>query len=191
MDQMGRFKSSKSVRPLPNSLKRGIRGKIIEKKKGEITDYMQRAIALIHQYVPPDPDRVQAAQSSGKLSLTPMGQGVVRLEFRDFVKPSDSLSFNLDGANLAIQKLEVKSYLDSPKDDPITLTTTFASLSDGVNYAANSLLSAPAKNIQVVIQNSDYQKAVAVIQVPAAAAAASAKRRYSRSVGASFVATTN
>ena len=164
----GKVQKQQISAPAPEQSKPGIRGKIIEKKKAEITDYMQRAIALIHEYVPPAPERVQAAQSSGKLSLTPMGQGAVRLEFRDFVKPSDSLSFNLDGASLAIQKLEVKSYLDSPKDDPITLTTTFASLSDGVNYAANSVLSAPAKNIQVAIQNSDYQKAVAVIQVPVA-----------------------
>ena len=161
----GKVQKQQISAPAPQESHRGLKGKIIEKKKAEITDYMQRAIALIHQYVPPDPDRIQAAQSSGKLSLTPVGSAV-RLEFRDFVKPSDSLSFNLDGANLAIQKIEVKSYLDSPKDDPITLNTNFASLSDGVNYAANSVLSAPAKNIQVVIQNSGYQKMAAVNQVP-------------------------
>ncbi len=169
----------------------GLRGKIIEKKKAEITDYMQRAMALIHQYLPPDPDRIQAAVSSGKLSLSPVGQGAVRLEFRDFMKPSDSLSFNLDGANLAIQKIEVKSYLDSPKDDPITLNANFASLSDGVNYAANSVLSAPAKNIQVVVQNSDYQRMAAINQAPTQHPQGTQSAATTRSGGASFVATAN
>jgi hypothetical protein len=61
----------------------------------------------------------------------------------------------------------VKSYLDSPKDDPITLNANFASLSDGVSYLANSVLSAPAKNIQVVVQNSDYQRMAAANPAPA------------------------
>ncbi len=82
------------------------------------------------------------------------------------MKPSDSLSLNLDQANLAIQKIEVKSYLDS-QSDQIALNTNFATLNDGVNYAANSVLSAPAKNIQVVIQNSDYKKMTAANQAPA------------------------
>ncbi len=61
--------------PAQQQSKGGVRGKVIEKKKEEMTDYMQQAIALIHQYVPPNPDRIQAAKDSGKLSVSPVSQG--------------------------------------------------------------------------------------------------------------------
>jgi hypothetical protein len=79
-----------------------------------------------------------------------VGQGAIRLDFHDFVKPSDTLSLTLDTGNLAIQKIDVKSYLDS-QDDAITLNTSFA-INGGVSCTANSVLNAPAKNIQVVIK---------------------------------------
>jgi hypothetical protein len=117
---------------------------------------MQQAVALIHQYVPPDSDRIQAAKDAGKLAFRPVGTAV-RLDFRDFVKPGDTFGINLDPGNLAIQKIDVNSYIDSP-NDVVTLEVSFAALNDGVNYAANSVLTAPARNIQILIQNSNYQK---------------------------------
>jgi hypothetical protein len=61
----------------------GLKGKIAAKKKGEITEYMQQAAELVNQYVPPDSKRIQQDKDSGKLSLNPMGQGAVRLDFHD------------------------------------------------------------------------------------------------------------
>jgi hypothetical protein len=62
----------------------------------------------------------------------------------------------------------VKSYLESEKD-AVTLEVTFARLSAGLSYPGNIVLSVPEQKIQVVIQNSGYQRVV-----PAAAAAAPA-----------------
>ncbi len=153
----GKVQKQQISAPQEQQSGRGLRGRIIAKKKEEMTDYMKDAVDLIHQYVPPDSDRIQAAKEAGKLSINPIGEGAVKLAFRDFVKPADNLSIAVDAAHLGIQKIDVNSYLDS-EDDAITLNVTFAALSDGVSYPANSVLSAPAKNIQVVIQNSNYQK---------------------------------
>lgn len=153
----GKVQKQQISAPAEQESKRGLRGRIIARKKEEMTDYMQDAVALIHQYVPPHPDRIQAAKDSGKLSLSPTGQGAIRLDFHDFVKPADSLIINLNTSTLAIQKIDVKSYLDS-QDDVVTLGITFAALDDGVSYPANSVLNAPAKNIQVVVQNSGHKK---------------------------------
>src|SRR4249920_3137160 len=38
-----------------------VKGAIVENKKDDIKDYMERAAALIHRYVPPDPAQIQKA----------------------------------------------------------------------------------------------------------------------------------
>jgi len=50
---------------------RGVRGKIVENKKEEISESTKEAVALVKQYVPPDPARIQAAKDGGRLSVTP------------------------------------------------------------------------------------------------------------------------
>jgi hypothetical protein len=37
---------------------------IVEKKVGEMKDYMERVAALVHEYVPPNPQKIQAAQGA-------------------------------------------------------------------------------------------------------------------------------
>ena len=139
----------------------GLKGKIAAKKKGEITEYMQQAVELVHQYVPPDAQQIQQAKDSGKLALNPMGQGAVRLDFHDFVKPGDSMSLSIDTANMDLKQISVKSYLDS-QEDAIMLDVNFAMLNDGVSYPAKNTLNAPAKKIQVVIENFNHQRMRAV-----------------------------
>jgi hypothetical protein len=158
----GKVQKQQISAPAEQESKRGIRGRIIAKKKEEMTDYMKQAAALIHEYVPPDSERIQAAKDSGKIKSTP-GQGSLRMDFRDFVKPGDTLSITLNTGDLSIQKIDVNSYLDSPSD-VVTLAVTFATLNDGTSYAANSVLNAPSRKIQVVVQNASYQKVVAATQ---------------------------
>jgi hypothetical protein len=56
--------------------------KVIAKKKAEMKDYMQDVKAVLGMYVPPDPQKMQAAYQSGKLSLNPV-PGAVNLVFAD------------------------------------------------------------------------------------------------------------
>jgi hypothetical protein len=44
------------------------------------------------------------------------------------------------------------------QNDPVTLAVTFAALPGGPNHVESTVLSAPAKQIQVKTQNSNYQK---------------------------------
>ena len=71
-----------SASPAP-AKKRGLRGKIIENKKEELTDYMKQAVALVKTYVPPDPVKIQAAKDAGKVSIEVLEPGKrARLNFR-------------------------------------------------------------------------------------------------------------
>jgi hypothetical protein len=135
----------------------GLKGKIAAKKKVEITTAMKQAVALVQSYVPPDPQRIQATKAAGNLAITPSGADMVRLDLRNYVKGGDSLSIGVDTARNALQTVNVKSYLES-KDDQVTLDVTFARLSGGLSYPGNVVLKVPGQEIQVVVQNSGYQK---------------------------------
>ncbi|HEX2446206.1 MAG TPA: hypothetical protein VHJ77_19820 [Vicinamibacterales bacterium] len=128
---------------------------IVENKKEEMQDYMEQAVALIHQYVPPNAERIQAAKDAGKLALTP-GQGRVRLELTDYLKAGDLLAIEIDPATDSLLGLSVSTYLDKAEDQ-VKLEVREGALPDGTIYTAQTTLDAPAKNIRVVIENSGHR----------------------------------
>ena len=142
----------------PQEKKRGLRGKIIENKKEELTDYMQQAVGLVKLYVPPTPAKIQASKDAGKASLEILEPGKrIRLNFRDYVKPGDTLSVEVDLAGHRVLGLKVSTYLETEKD-PVSLVVSFATLPDAANYASQVTLNAQAKNVTVNVTNSGHRK---------------------------------
>ncbi len=145
------------VAAAPQETKRGLRGKIVANKKAELTDYMQKAVALIKMYVPPDPDRIEASKIAGKVSLTPLQPGLrVRLDFRDYLKPGDTLSVDVNPSTNRLLGLKVSTYMDGPTD-PVGLDVTEGALNDGTQYNAQITLAAPSQNLSVTVTNSGYR----------------------------------
>ena len=133
---------------------------IVDNKVEEMKDYIEKAAALIHQYVPPDPQKIQAAQAAGKISVEPASaQGIATLTIKDYVKPGDKLVLGFDTTAKKLRSFQVQSYVEKPKDDDVTLNVTFASLPDGVNYPQQVALNVAAKKLGVKITNSGYAKA--------------------------------
>jgi hypothetical protein len=142
----------------PPGKKRGLRGRVVENKKEELTDYMKRAVALVKTYVPPDPAKIQAVKDAGKVSLDlPGGGRGARVNFRDYAKPGDLLSVEVDPASNRVMGLTVATYLDDAKDS-VSLDVRFANLQDGTGYPATEVLVAKAKNLSVNVTNSGYRK---------------------------------
>ncbi len=133
-----------------------IKKQIIEKKKDEMQDYMEKAAALIRQYVPPNPQQIQMAKDADHVLVNPQAGGKVRLVISQYLKPGDSLTIDLDPATNRILGLGVNSYLDT-NDDVVTLAVQMSSLPDGAIYAGQTTLDAKAKKIAVVIQNSGHR----------------------------------
>jgi hypothetical protein len=131
---------------------------IVENKVEDLTEYMEKAAALVHQYVPPDPQKVQAAQSAGNLAVQPAG-GVTTLNVKSYLKAGDSLSLGFDPAAKAMRSYTVQSYVEKPKEDDVTLSVKFNSLPDGTTYPETIVLNVTAKNVVVNISNSGYKKA--------------------------------
>lgn len=129
---------------------------VVEKKKDEMKDYMDRASALVQKYVPPSPERIQAAKDAGRITVTPQAGGPVRLAVSQYLQPGDSLTIDVDAASSQVRALGVNTWLDKP-EETVTLAVQMNTLPDGALYAAQSTLEAKAKNITVVIQNSGHR----------------------------------
>jgi hypothetical protein len=144
--------------PPPPSGGRGgrLKAKVVENKKDEMKDYMERAVQLIHQYVPPPPERIQSAKDAGHLRVQPIGQGHVSAEFQAFVQPGDLLAIDVDAAGNSLTTVHVKTYLDKP-EDAVTLEVRYGTLTDGTSFVAQTTLAAAAKNITVVVTNSGHR----------------------------------
>ena len=133
-----------------------IKKAVVENKEEELSEYMQRAVALVHQYVPPNPDAIEKAKTAGNVAMHPQQAGQVSLDLTNYIKPADKMTIGLDTAANRLVALNVASYLDDPKD-AVTLAVQFAALEDGTSYTAQTTLDATAKNVRVVVQNSGYR----------------------------------
>ena len=142
--------------PAPGGGRRGrVKAKVVDNKKDEMKEYMERAAALVQRYVPPQPADIQRAKDAGKVTVNPAGPGLVRLEFPDYLKPGDRLSIDVDAAANQLRGLTVASYLDQA-EDAVVLAVQLGALADGTSYTAQTTLDAAAKKIRVVIQNANH-----------------------------------
>jgi hypothetical protein len=138
--------------------KRGIRGKIVENKKEEISESTKEAVALVKQYVPPDPARIQAAKDTGRLSVTPPdATGRAAVLIKDYLKAGDSLTIDLNVATNTISGVTVATFTDSAKDK-VGLKVSWGSFPDGTVYVATIHLDVASQNLAVAIENSGYKK---------------------------------
>ncbi len=139
--------------------KRGLRGKIVENKKEEMSDSMKQAVALVKTYVPPSADKIQACKDAGNMSITPLpGGSSVQLSFKNYEKPGDTLLVDLDTATNRLLGIKVNTYMKDTKD-AVTLSVSMATLPDGTGYASQIVLDDKAEELGVNITNSGYRKA--------------------------------
>jgi hypothetical protein len=141
----------------PPPPKRGLRGKIVENKTEDLTDYMQRAATLVKQYVPPNPEQIQGAFQQGNVTIGADGPEVLQLQFTNYVKPGDSMVFYFNKQAKALSQITVNSYMND-QTDAVSLQVNFQTIPGGPNYVAQTTLNAPAKKITVVTTSSNYQR---------------------------------
>ncbi len=147
--------------PEPQGGKGGkLKQHIVAKKTEEMKDYMQDVKGLLAMYVPPNPQLMQQAYQKGNVSITStLGANQAQLVFKNYAQVGDQMTVTFDSATKKIVSLNVNTYLDQAKD-VVTLAVQFASLPDGTNYPAQTVLDATAKQLQVTTSNSNYAKRV-------------------------------
>ena len=131
---------------------------VVEKKKEEFADYGHQIAALAQEYAKPDPEKLQQAAQAGNVK---MGAGKmpdeVALTITNYLKPNDTMTIAFNKNEKAIQNVQIASYLDDPKD-AVRVMIQFAKLPDGTNHVASMVIDGVSKQLNVAVQNSNYNK---------------------------------
>lgn len=135
---------------------RGLRGKVVAKKREETSDYVERLMSLARRYLAPGQGDME--KLSGKAEIW-KGQGAsanqVRIQTKDFVKGGDSFVWILDPVAKLPVRMEASSELDG---DPVTITAEYRTLEDGPNYIARTVVKSPRKELEVKVESFDYRR---------------------------------
>jgi hypothetical protein len=136
-----------------------VKQRVVAKKKEEYKDYSDKMKALAQQYVPPDKDLLQQAYAQGNITLGPAtgNPNELQLIIRNYLKPQDSMMLVFDKTQKALLQVKIASYMDDPKD-AMNLTVTFERLPDGTNHVSNLVIDGVSKQLNIAIQNSNYQR---------------------------------
>ncbi|HWY58617.1 MAG TPA: hypothetical protein VNZ03_29405 [Terriglobales bacterium] len=130
---------------------------VIAKKTDEYKDYANQMKALAQQYVPPDGALLQQAYAQGNVSVGPTGApNELQLVIHNYLKPQDSMTLVFDKAQKELLRVQIASYMDDPKD-AMNLTVQFSRLPDGTNHVSNLVIDGVSKQLNIAIQNANYQ----------------------------------
>lgn len=141
------------------SKKGGLRGKAIANKKEEMAAAMDSAVALIHAYLPPDPAKISAAKGEGRLSVRPPDkQGRAGLDIKDYLKPADLLSIDMDANTDRILRVAVSSYSTAKDKDAVDFAADFKSLPDGTTYVGTTTIDLKSQGASVKVDNTGHRK---------------------------------
>ena len=131
---------------------------VVAKKKEEYQDYADQMKALAQQYVPPDKDLLQQAFQQGNITLGSV-DGVpneAKLIIKNYIKPGDSMTLIFDKTQKQLLEVQIASYMDDPKD-AMNLSVQFSRLADGTNHISGMTIDGVSKQLNIAIQNSNYQ----------------------------------
>jgi len=153
----GKVQKTPVVQPPPPEKKRGLRGKIVANKTEEMKEELQATAALIQEYVPPAPDRIQVVMNAGTASLAQAGTQRVAFIFPGYVKSGDALTVTFDKAVTTLQQIDVKTWLDKP-EEPATLRVAMQALPNGISFPGTIVLKIVERKLEVRVTKSNYQK---------------------------------
>jgi hypothetical protein len=153
----GKVQKTPVVQPPPPEKKRGLRGKIVANKTEEMKEELQATVALIQQYVPPDPGQIQVVMNAGTASIGQAGPQLLAFNFPGYAKQGDALTVTFDKAMTGLRQIAVKTWLEKP-EEPAMLKVVMQSMPNGVSFPGSIVLSIPASQLEVRITKSNYQK---------------------------------
>lgn len=139
--------------------KRGLRGRIIEKKTEEYKEYAESIKTLIEQYVPPDRDKLQQSYQQGNVMIggEPGNPGEYRVVITNYVKQGDNMTLVMNKAQKNLASLTISTYLSDPSD-AVKVDVQFSQIPGGPNHVSSETINGVSKQLTIAITNSNYQQ---------------------------------
>ena len=153
----GKVQKTPVVEPEPPKKQRGLKGKVVAKKTGEMKEELEAAVDLVQQYVPPSPDLMQVVMNAGTASISQAGPGFAALKFPGYVKKGDALTLTFESAVKTLHQVQVTTWLDKP-ENAVNLKVTMQAMPDGISYPGSIVFALPKRQLEVTITKSNYQK---------------------------------
>ena len=134
--------------------KRGIRGAVQKKKGQKKQEWFGDLHGLLAQYSLPTKGKVldyldQATFGPGDES------GTIRIRGTGVVQPGDELTMIVDAETKELKLTKVRTKLDG---ETVHMTTNHDRLDSGLNYQARTIITVPAKDVRMTVENFDYRK---------------------------------
>ena len=135
-----------------------LKQRVVAKKKEEYKGYAEQMKALAQQDVPPDKDQLQQAFAKGNITLgTNAGApNELQLVIHNYLKAQGSMTLVFDRTQKQLLRVQIAPYMDDTKDS-MNLTVQFSRLPDGTNHVSNLVIDGVSKQLNIAIQNSNYQ----------------------------------
>ena len=129
---------------------------VVDKKKKEYEELLKGLGQLIASYTHLPPEKTQAFAKSAEFSQGEGEmQGTIRIHGADILQSGDSMTIWVDSETAMMRKVDIST---SYEGKPASAVTNFANLPGGPTYPAQTVLTYPAKEIEVTTANNDYHR---------------------------------
>jgi len=150
---------SPQAEPAPARGGRGgrLKTKVIENKKEEFGEMMQGLGQLVASYGQLPPEKMQAfAANATKGRGEGAMQGTAQIQGVNVLQQGDTMTLWIDPASQMMRRVEIKTLYDKK---PATLVAEYMSVPNGPTYMAKAVLTYPEKNVELTVDNYDYELA--------------------------------
>lgn len=135
-----------------------LKQRVVAKKKEEYKEYAEQMKALARENVPPDrdlpgQDLCKRQHHPGTNAGAP---DELQLIIHNYLKAQGSMTLVFDRTQKQLLRVQIASYMDDPKDS-MNLTVQFSRLPDGTNHVSNLVIDGVSKQLNIALQNSNYQ----------------------------------
>jgi hypothetical protein len=135
--------------PLPGGF---FRKRVAEKEREDTEKYLKSLRTFLHQYTLPTAGKV--VDFISRTPIAPPGpDGVLQLSGGSVVVPGDTVSLSIYAPTKQTRRMSIMTFFQG---DEVTVTATFKTLANGLNYPAYLQVNVPDKNLTILIQNYDY-----------------------------------
>jgi len=135
--------------PLPGGF---LRKRVAEKEREKMEEYLKSLRTFLHQYTLPTAGQIINLISTTTIPA-PGPDGSLQIAGASVVVPGDTVSLSINAPTRQTRRMSIMTTFQG---DSVTVTVTFKTLANGLNYPAYIQVNVPDKNLTLLIQNYDY-----------------------------------
>jgi hypothetical protein len=133
--------------------KRGVRGRVQKKKTKAMKEWAGELADVVKTYTTATPGTMLDFYAKAKMTLET--DGTVKIAGTEFMQSGDTATFWLDQQTKRARRFSFTTILDG---DPMTGEVQYARVPAGPSYAAQTVISVPAKKVRAKVETFDYAK---------------------------------